>query len=135
MEMTTARPVHAKPKLILPADQYEQLQALARQAMHRQPDVAQQLLDEVERAEVRQPSEVPPKVVTIGSYVTFRNESTGREQTVQLVYPSDANIDARRISVLTPIGAALIGLSEGQSIEWESRDGILRTLTVTTVEP
>ncbi len=125
----------AQPALIIAADQYEQLQSLARHAIHRLPDVAHYLLAEVERAEIRRSDEVPATVVGIGSEVTFRNEATGRTQTVRLVYPGEADIDARRISVLTPIGAALIGLSEGQSITWESRDGILRTLTVLRVGP
>jgi regulator of nucleoside diphosphate kinase len=125
---------NSRPVLIIAADQYEQLQSLARQALPRLPDVARHLLDEVERAEVRQPEQVPETVVGIGSQVTFRNESNNRVQTVRLVFPSDADIDAQRISVLTPIGAALIGLSEGQSIEWESRDGRTRRLTVTKVE-
>ena len=124
-----------RPGLIIAADQYEQLQSLARQAMYRLPDVAHQLLDEVERAEVRHSAKVPTTVVGIGSQVTFRNDSTGHTQTVRLVYPAEADIDARRISVLTPIGAALIGLSQGQSIDWEGRDGITRTLTVTRVQP
>ena len=126
---------HAKPGLIIAADQYEELQSLARQAMYRLPDVAHQLLEEVERAEIRRPDEVPSTVVAIGSQVTFRTESSGREQTVRLVYPREANIDARRVSVLTPIGAALIGLNEGESIDWESRDGMVRRLTVTRVQP
>lgn len=125
----------AKPGLIIAADQYEELQSLARHAMHRLPDVAHQLLEEVERAEIRRPDEMPPTVVTVGSKVTFRNEASGREQTVRLVYPREANIDARRISVLTPIGAALIGLNEGESIDWEGRDGLVRRLTVTRVQP
>jgi regulator of nucleoside diphosphate kinase len=125
----------ARPSLIIAADQYEQLQALARQAMYRLPDVAHQLLEEVERAEIRRPDQVPPTVVGIGSQVSFRNETSGREQTVRLVFPADANIDARRISVLTPVGAALIGMNEGESIDWESRDGLVRRLTVTRVQP
>jgi len=52
---------------------------------------------------------------------------------VQLVFPVDADMEADRISVLTPIGAALIGLSEGQSIEWRTRSGEWKTLTVLKV--
>ncbi|WP_119417886.1 nucleoside diphosphate kinase regulator [Desertibaculum subflavum] len=125
----------ARPRLIIAADDYERLQSLARQTMYRLPDVAHQLLEEVERAEIRQPDQVPPTVVAIGSKVSFRNETSGRDQTVRLVYPADADIGARRISVLTPIGAALIGMNEGDSIDWESRDGIVRRLTVTRVQP
>jgi regulator of nucleoside diphosphate kinase len=50
------------------------------------------------------------------------------------VLPPEADISAGRISVLTPIGAALIGLSPGQSIDWETRDGRVGRLTVESVE-
>ena len=53
-------------------------------------------------------------MVNIGSQVSFRDEVTGREQTVSIVLPADADIAAGRVSVLTPIGAALIGLKAGR---------------------
>jgi regulator of nucleoside diphosphate kinase len=52
---------------------------------------------------------------------------------VQLVYPAEADIEAGRISILTPIGAGLIGLREGQSILWPDREGRERRLTVVRV--
>jgi regulator of nucleoside diphosphate kinase len=58
----------------------------------------------------------------------------GRERSVVLVYPGQADIGVGRISILTPIGTALIGLSEGQSITWTTRDGRRRRLTVQCVE-
>jgi regulator of nucleoside diphosphate kinase len=69
----------------------------------------------------------------MGSFVEFRDDESGRVRTVQLVFPADADMEADRISVLTPIGAALIGLSEGQSIEWRTRGGDWKTLTVLKV--
>ncbi len=53
---------------------------------------------------------------------------------MQLVFPGQADIGAGKISILTPIGTALIGLSEGQSIVWTARDGKERRLTVIKVE-
>jgi regulator of nucleoside diphosphate kinase len=64
------------------------------------------------------------------SRFVFKDESTGEARTVSLVYPGEEDIDDGRISILTPVGAALLGLSEGQSIEWETRIGESRTLTV-----
>jgi regulator of nucleoside diphosphate kinase len=52
-----------------------------------------------------------------------------------LVYPDEADLDAGRISVMTPIGAALIGLSVSQSIEWQTLSGGWRSLTVLAVDP
>jgi len=49
---------------------------------------------------------------------------------VQLVYPADADIDAGKVSILTPVGAGLIGLRAGQAIAWPDRDGRARTLRV-----
>jgi regulator of nucleoside diphosphate kinase len=51
-----------------------------------------------------------------------------------LVFPGQADIAAGKISILTPIGAALIGLSQGQSIDWKTRDGRSRQLTILSVE-
>ena len=73
-------------------------------------------------------------VVRMGSTLRYATD-TGEERTVSLVYPVDANIEAGRISILTPIGTALIGLSSGQSIEWEARDGRSHRLTVEHVAP
>jgi regulator of nucleoside diphosphate kinase len=69
----------------------------------------------------------------MGSTVTYREDANGRVRTVTLVFPKDANIDQHRISILTPIGAALIGLSPAQTIEWPAPGGTMETLTVLNV--
>ena len=69
----------------------------------------------------------------MGSRVDFRDNSTGRTQSVTLVYPGEAHIEQGKVSILTPIGAALIGLSEGQSINWATWTGETRRLTVLEV--
>lgn len=68
----------------------------------------------------------------MGSENTFEEDS-GRVQRVTLVYPRDADISEGKISVLTPIGAALIGLKVGQTITWETRTGEIKRLTVREV--
>jgi regulator of nucleoside diphosphate kinase len=65
--------------------------------------------------------------------VAFWDDSTMKVRRVILVYPNEADVDAGKISVMTPIGAALIGLSVGQSIEWELPSGGWRSLTVLDV--
>lgn len=72
-------------------------------------------------------------VVAMGSEVEFRDDATGRSRTVNLVYPDQADLDDGKLSVLSPVGAALIGLSVGQSIEWETPTGDRRSLTVLSV--
>ena len=121
------------PPIVIDADYIDRLRDLAFAAMERNPEVGDRLLQEIERAEVRPSAEMPPHVVNVGSKVTFRDNTTGREQTVILVLPKDANIAERRVSVITPIGAALIGLAEGASIDWATRDGASRELTVLQV--
>lgn len=73
-----------------------------------------------------------PGVVAMGSLVTFRDEA-GRTTTARLVYPADAIGVAGTVSVLTPAGAALLGLGEGQSIAYEGPEGRQKRLTVLTV--
>jgi len=68
-----------------------------------------------------------------GSEVEFRDEQTGKSQKVILVYPLDADIAHRRVSVLTPVGAALLGLSINQTISFRTRTGERRELTVLKV--
>lgn len=130
-----AKAAAQQPPVVLDAALVEQLQDLAEAALRRAPDVAERLLDEIGRASLRRSSEMPPDVVTIGSTVTYRDEATGREQEVVLVLPTDADIARRCISVLTPVGAALLGLQQGASIRWPMRDGRIHALTVLRVAP
>jgi regulator of nucleoside diphosphate kinase len=88
------------------------------------------LLDELARARVVEDSDVPPTVVTMHSTVEFRDDDTGHHMVATLVYPHEVADGERALSVLTPVGAALIGLSERQSIGYETPDGRIKTLTV-----
>ena len=88
---------------------------------------------EIERATVV-PDRTPlAGIVGMESEVTFRDDATGLQKQVTLVYPKSADIEAGRISVLTAIGAALIGLAVGQAISFETPSGELRSLTVLEV--
>ncbi|QFU16547.1 nucleoside diphosphate kinase regulator [Microvirga thermotolerans] len=123
-----------RPPIAIRANDHERLLKLAEVAAGRMPEVAEYLLTELERARVVPPDTEKPSLVVMGSTVTFRDEQTGRTERVTLVYPDQADIDRKRISVLTPIGAALIGLSEGQSILWPTRTGKEHRLQVLKVE-
>ena len=96
------------------------------------PEVSAALLSELERADVWPETAMPADVVRIGSIVEFEVDHD-RCLKVQLVLPENADINAGTISVLTPVGAALIGLSPGQSMEWSGNDGKARVLTVLAV--
>ena len=124
----------ARPPIIVAASEAERLSALALQMESRAPFAAGLLLAEIERAEVRPDAEIPPGVVTMNATVEFEESARGERRTVQLVYPSEADIAAGKISVLTPMGAGLLGLSPGQAIEWPDARGQARALTVLHVE-
>ncbi len=121
------------PSLILGSDQARRLTALADGALDRIPDIAGRLLDELERAQILPEAEVPGDVVGMGSEVVFRDESASRERRVTLVYPAEADIDAGRISILTPVGTGLIGLRVGQWIDWPVGDGGVHRLRIVSV--
>ena len=89
---------------------------------------------EIDRAQVIEEFESRPGLVKMGSRVTFRDEVTSQIRIVTLVYPGEADVSLGKISVLTPVGAALIGLSVSQSIEWETQSGGRRSLTVLAVD-
>lgn len=82
-----------------------------------------QLEEELSRAKIVPPGQIPADTVTMNSRVVFEDEQTGERREVTLVYPKDANIDAGRISILVPVGSALLGLRVGQSIDWTLPSG------------
>jgi regulator of nucleoside diphosphate kinase len=126
-------PAPKRPPLILSETDAERLFALAARSRPALPALCDLLMAEIDRAEVRPDHRAPPDVVGMNATVEFIDESHGRPRTVQLVYPRDADIAAGRISVLTPIGAGLIGLRPGQRIDWPDREGRQRRLRVVSV--
>jgi len=121
------------PPLTLGKADHTKLYALGEAALDRNPDLAETLLTELDRAKVVDDAKLPGGVVRIGSRVTYQTNA-GQEQSVTLVYPVNADIEQGRISVLTPIGVALIGLKAGQSITWHDRADKRHKLTVVKVE-
>jgi regulator of nucleoside diphosphate kinase len=97
------------------------------------PDLADELAEEIGRAHVLAKGLHPKHIVCMNSEVEFRDETTGKARRVALVYPEEADIAQDKVSVLTPVGTALIGLQTGQSITWETPGGELRQLTVLAV--
>ena len=124
-----------RPQITIAQETIDHLEALVEGASARMPALADRLLDELSRARILPATRIPADVVGIGSRVTWRDETTGHEQTATLVWPEEADIDAGRASVLTPIGVALIGLKAGARFQWETRAGEHRNLTVLAVSP
>lgn len=121
------------PAIIVGEQEYEKLSAMAAAAVRSMPDVAESLLFELDRATVVGMEEVPAGIVRLGSKVSYRPDE-GAVRDITLVLPSEADISAGKVSVLTPIGTALIGLCEGQLITWSARDGKQHRLEVIAVE-
>lgn len=122
------------PSLMLGDGDYTRLMGMASAMQARLPDVADVLIGEMERAEVVDTGSVPDDVVQMGSTVEYRPEG-GNARRVTLVYPTEADIANGKVSVLTPIGTALLGLKVGDTISWEARDGREQELTILTVAP
>ncbi|WP_417498091.1 nucleoside diphosphate kinase regulator [Maricaulis sp.] len=121
-----------KPAITLTRSDHERLWRLAESLPDSAANVADPLLAELDRARIVADNKIAAKVVRMGSSLCFTSE-LGDEKHVTLVYPGEADIEAGKVSILTPIGAALIGLSAGQTIDWAARDGRVRRLTVNSV--
>ena len=93
----------------------------------------EKLQAELDRASVVPAAEVPVNVVTLHSQVEYEDETAGDRRVVTVVYPHEADVANGRISVLAPVGAALLGLSTGQTIDWEFPHGVCRRLRVLKV--
>ncbi|HWL46390.1 MAG TPA: nucleoside diphosphate kinase regulator [Sphingomonadaceae bacterium] len=131
--MTRATPANERPAIHMIDEESDKLSGLALSVESRLPEIAELLLNEIERAELHGADDMPAGIVTMMSTVEFVDEGSDTRRTVQLVYPPDADIAQGKISILTPIGAGLIGLSKGQSILWPDREGHKRKLKIVKV--
>jgi regulator of nucleoside diphosphate kinase len=122
-----------RPPIHVLAQESDLVASLALAVEHRQPVVAAMLLEEIERAELHELNTMPVDAVRIGSAISFMDERTGHVRSVQLVMPIDADIGEGRVSILTPVGAALYGLRTGDAIDWPDLDGNERRITIVGV--
>ena len=122
-----------RPPIAIDESHFTRLSALSSLTNGPMTEVCQYLREELDRAHVLPPEKLRPDIVNLGSRVEFRDEQTGKVQEIVLVYPFDADIACRRVSVLTPVGAALLGLSVNQTISFHTRTGEQRELTVLKV--
>ena len=130
--MTNAKAVR-KPPVHMIDSEADALTDLAIGVEKRMPQVSELLLREIGRATIHKERHVPRDVVTMNSEVDFVDAASGAVRSVRLVYPSDADIATGRISILTPVGAGLIGMRAGSAILWPDRDGQERALTIRAV--
>lgn len=123
-----------KPPIHLSQDDYDVIADIAMRMERSAPKVAALIFDEIDRAELHSADTLPPDVVAIGSEVEFLDESSGQTRRVRLVLPDQADIGEGRISVVTPVGAGLIGMSVGRDIDWPYPDGRPRRLKILSVD-
>ncbi|WP_350283921.1 nucleoside diphosphate kinase regulator [Nitrosomonas sp.] len=120
-----------KPKIMISSLDAERLEMLLESLSHNAFPGRDDLEAELARAEVVDPKEIPPTVVTMNSTVRFRVESSAEEFCLTLVYPKDVDTSGEKISILAPVGSALLGLSQGDEIEWpKPGGGVLRVRIV-----
>ena len=93
---------------------------------HYQPRSGAALAGELRRAKVVPRAQLPTDVVTMNTTVRMRELVTGEEETYTLVYPDEADIEANRLSILAPVGTALLGYRAGDVVEWPVPAGITR---------
>jgi regulator of nucleoside diphosphate kinase len=117
--------------LIISKPDYLQLIKLIEQ--HDTP-AAEALDIELGRADIVQDKDVPADVVAMGSTVTFVDLDSNEEKTISLVYPVEADVTKMKISILSPVGSALIGLRIGGNIDWPVPQGKVRRLKVIAVQ-
>lgn len=134
MEKHTS-PTDDRPPIHLVTAECDALTELALSAEHRHPRASAMLLAELDRAELHEAGGLPEQTVAMNSRIDFIDEGTGARRIVQLVYPRNADITAGRVSILTPVGAGLIGMKAGSSILWPDRDGHDRVLRIVSVAP
>jgi regulator of nucleoside diphosphate kinase len=119
-------------RIILSRTDYERLSALV--ASRHASETWPALVDELDRAEIVEANDMPGATVVMGARVEYRDETTGQTRRVVPVFPGEEDIADGRISILTPVGIALIGLRAGDTAEWQTRSGEWKRLRILRVE-
>lgn len=118
------------PALVILQEDFNKISALLAIA---KPQIVDLLEEELDRAQVVNHDQLPKDIVTMNSIVTFIDLDSKKQDEVTLVFPHDADIEKNKISILAPIGAALIGLRTGQTIDWPVSSEKTRRISVTNV--
>ncbi len=122
-----------KPEIIISSTDLERLEGLLHSPAARNRSDLDGLRAELERAQVREPQDMPPDVITMNSRARIREQPGGRERELTLVYPGNVRADGSCVSIFTPAGSALLGLAVGQSIDWPTVEGHMVHLEVLEV--
>ena len=111
------------PALIISSLDLQRIEELLEIEPHRSNSGVASLRNELARAKILEPAEMPGDIVTMNSTATVENESSGEIRELTLVYPREADGAANRISVFAPVGIAMLGMRVGESIDWQVPGG------------
>ncbi|SDA26232.1 GreA/GreB family elongation factor [Nitrosospira sp. Nsp11] len=114
--------MNSRPQVVLTSQDLDRLEALL-ETLPANAFPAKELRAELDRSEIVEPEQIPPSVVTMNSTVRFSIDSSGDDFCLTLVYPKDVDGSGDKISILAPVGSALLGLSTGDEIEWPRPGG------------
>lgn len=131
--MDTVRSSGLPPSIVVSQSDMARLDALLDSPQWRRHAAADALLGELARAEVRDDADMPAGVVGMHSRVECVDEHSGERHALTLVFPQEADVDTGKVSILAPVGSALLGLSVGQSIDWHTPEGRSLRLRVDAV--
>lgn len=123
------------PSIVVSSRDAARIEALLESPQWRHSPAAESLLDELARAEIVDDADMPAGVVGMHSRVECIDDASGERHALTLVYPHEADADAGKVSILAPVGSALLGLATGQSIDWNIPGGRTLQLRVTGVQP
>lgn len=124
-----------RPAIIINELDAERIDRLLEQPAFANSPVADALNEELDRAQMLAPEAMPHDVVTMNSRVKFRDLTSGEERVRTLVFPSQVTDSASQLSVLAPVGAALLGLKVGSTIHWELPAAHRRTRSAGAIVP
>lgn len=111
----------------------DRLEALLEKLPHNNNPGVNALEDELGRATILKPNEMPSDVVTMNSEVAFKVSDSETVFNLKLVYPKDLDDSGKTISILAPVGSAMLGLREGDSIEWPKPGGGVMNVTIDAI--
>lgn len=121
------------PSITVSSHDVDRLDAMLESPAIAQSPAGQALAQELNRATVMAPEQMPEGIVMMHSRVECEDELHGDKHVLTLVYPREANVDEGKVSILAPVGTALLGLAVGQSMDWDAPGGRKLRLRVTAV--
>lgn len=112
------------PPIVITTQDYDRIQGVLQPLLQATPSENIELLDEeLARAKIVRPEELAPNVVSMNSEFIYEDLNKAQRRRARLVYPKDANVDRSWISVLAPLGSALLGMEAGNEIAWRMPSG------------